>query len=119
MARRSSHGKGVLPENALVAIARRPQPSAPPQPVLFGLVARRNAKELAADHPVVGLAFARGQEEEAARLLAALGRFPGCLEAEGYVLVQAREDWLPVQLDSPGSGLVSAICGECAAWCLR
>ena len=78
----------MLPENALVAIVRRPQPGRPPQPVLFGTVARRNPKDLAAEHPVVGLAFTRGQAEEAARLLAAMGRFPGCLEAEGYVLVQ-------------------------------
>ncbi|KXZ51993.1 hypothetical protein GPECTOR_10g1015 [Gonium pectorale] len=93
----SEHGKGTLPIDSLVCIARRVAPGQPPAPLLFGTVVRRIPKEMAreAARPVVGLAFERGQAG-AERLLAELGRGP-VLSGKGLVLVQACSGFFAVR----------------------
>ncbi|KXZ51992.1 hypothetical protein GPECTOR_10g1014 [Gonium pectorale] len=91
------YGKGTLPADALVCIARRVAPGQPPAPLLFGTVMRREPKEMAleARWPVVGLAFERGQAG-AERLLAELGRGP-VLSGEGLVLVQVSTSFFAIR----------------------
>ncbi|GFR50032.1 hypothetical protein Agub_g12193 [Astrephomene gubernaculifera] len=91
----SEYGKGTLPMDALVCIARMPKKQAQaagsqqpqPQPLLFGTVVRREAAEMARKHPEIGLVFERGQQAGAARLLSELGRGER-LEGEELALVQ-------------------------------
>ncbi|KAG2492324.1 hypothetical protein HYH03_009275 [Edaphochlamys debaryana] len=95
------YGKGTLPIDALVVVARRSRDSAgggdpppPPTPLLFGLVARREPKELAAERPVLGIAFDRGARGAEA-LLQELGR--GGLKGEELVLVQVSTSFFSVR----------------------
>lgn len=99
-------GRGTLPLDTLVCIARMSRGPGRKgkgqgqgqaagggledgggfQPLVFGTVARRDAREMAEQRPVVGLAFERGQQKVVEGLLLELGR--GSLQAEELVLVQ-------------------------------
>ncbi len=133
----SDSGRGTLPSDALVCIARRPrdgwQGSDPRvggeddfQPLAFGTIARREAAELAAVRPVVGLAFDRGQGEAAVRVLEQLGRGGrgqqggrprdggGQLEEGELVLVQVRVGQVQV-----GQAWSQGTPGEHVSRCVR
>ncbi|PNH08303.1 NFX1-type zinc finger-containing protein 1 [Tetrabaena socialis] len=92
----SDSGKGTLPSDALVCIARRPAPDQPQTtPLVFGTIVRRDSKEMAMEQPVVGIAFERGQLG-AERLLAELGRGPS-LQGQGLVLVQVSTSFFSIR----------------------
>lgn len=64
------YGHGTLPMDALVCLAC-PQGG---WPLVFATVVRRDPAELAAEHPMLGLAFEPGQQAE--RVLMRMGQGP-------------------------------------------
>ena len=65
----TEYGRGTLPSDALVCLAHCAPTGGRPaeqslQPLVFGTTARREPKELAKKHPLVGIAFDRGQAAE-------------------------------------------------------
>ncbi|KAG2495742.1 hypothetical protein HYH03_006339 [Edaphochlamys debaryana] len=92
---------GTLPSDALVAIARRPantiDADTPFTPLLFGIITRRDPKEMAAvaDAPMLGISFDR-RTQGAEALLQELGR-GAALAGEELVLVQVSSNYLSVR----------------------
>ena len=65
----TEYGRGTLPSDALVCLVHCAPTGGRPaeqslQPLVFGTTARREPKELAKKHPLVGIAFDRGQAAE-------------------------------------------------------
>jgi hypothetical protein len=76
-------GHGTLPLDALVCLA------SPGWPLVFATVVRRDPAELAAEHPLIGLAFEEGQQTERALMRMGQGLLPNTVlvQVGGYLPV--------------------------------
>ncbi|KAG2452041.1 hypothetical protein HYH02_003079 [Chlamydomonas schloesseri] len=106
----TEHGKGTLPNDALVCIARRPSAAAAAalEPLVFGTIQRRDAKSMAREwkQPVFGVVFERSPGGSAGgggsswagveRLVAEIGR-EGAVQDRQLVLVQVSTSFFSVR----------------------